>query len=82
MNQNIEACEFFIKFIFIIISTFNLNCYLHNAAEAAVLGFQHYILTLGMTVLIPTIIVPQMGGGDVSTCYIFLLRFFGSNFPF
>jgi hypothetical protein len=30
-----------------------------------VLGFQHYILTLGITVLIPTISVPQMGGGDV-----------------
>ncbi|XP_038684022.1 putative nucleobase-ascorbate transporter 10 isoform X2 [Tripterygium wilfordii] len=32
--------------------------------EAIVLGFQHYILTLGITVLIPSIIVPQMGGGD------------------
>ncbi|XP_019414741.1 PREDICTED: putative nucleobase-ascorbate transporter 10 [Lupinus angustifolius] len=32
--------------------------------EAVALGFQHYILTLGMTVLIPTIIVPQMGGGN------------------
>ncbi|XP_057722367.1 putative nucleobase-ascorbate transporter 10 [Arachis stenosperma] len=32
--------------------------------EAFLLGFQHYILTLGMIVLIPTIIVPQMGGGD------------------
>ncbi|KAL2318433.1 hypothetical protein Fmac_032309 [Flemingia macrophylla] len=32
--------------------------------EAVVLGFQHYLLTLGMTVLIPTILVPQMGGGD------------------
>ncbi|CAN1157408.1 Putative nucleobase-ascorbate transporter 10 [Linum perenne] len=33
--------------------------------EAMVLGFQHYLLTLGMTVLIPSIIVPQMGGGNV-----------------
>ncbi|KAK7270226.1 hypothetical protein RIF29_23221 [Crotalaria pallida] len=32
--------------------------------EAMALGFQHYILTLGMTVLIPTMIVPQMGGGN------------------
>ncbi|KAJ6675946.1 XANTHINE-URACIL / VITAMIN C PERMEASE FAMILY MEMBER [Salix viminalis] len=32
--------------------------------EALVLGFQHYLLTLGMTVLIPSIIVPRMGGGD------------------
>ncbi|XWS52735.1 hypothetical protein CRYUN_Cryun11dG0096400 [Craigia yunnanensis] len=34
------------------------------AAEAIVLGFQHYLLTLGITVLIPSIIVPQMGGGN------------------
>ncbi|XP_004512136.1 putative nucleobase-ascorbate transporter 10 [Cicer arietinum] len=32
--------------------------------QAVLLGFQHYLLTLGITVLIPTIIVPQMGGGD------------------
>ncbi|KAL5189784.1 putative nucleobase-ascorbate transporter 10 [Glycine soja] len=31
--------------------------------QALLLGFQHYILTLGMTVLIPTVIVPEMGGG-------------------
>lgn len=37
----------------------------HNAGQAVLLGFQHYLLTLGITVLIPTIIVPQMGGGDV-----------------
>ena len=29
------------------------------------LGFQHYILVLGMTVLIPSILVPQMGGDNV-----------------
>ncbi|XP_039052546.1 putative nucleobase-ascorbate transporter 10 [Hibiscus syriacus] len=33
--------------------------------EAIVLGFQHYLLTLGITVLIPSILVPQMGGGNV-----------------
>ncbi|RZB58334.1 putative nucleobase-ascorbate transporter 10 [Glycine soja] len=32
--------------------------------EALLLGFQHYLLTLSITVLIPTILVPQMGGGD------------------
>ncbi|TYH19060.1 hypothetical protein ES288_A05G322600v1 [Gossypium darwinii] len=32
--------------------------------EAIILGFQHYLLTLGITVLIPSIIVPQMGGGN------------------
>ncbi|KAK2985600.1 hypothetical protein RJ640_006863 [Escallonia rubra] len=33
--------------------------------EAVLLGFQHYLLTLGTTVLIPSVTVPQMGGGDV-----------------
>ncbi|XP_055834937.1 putative nucleobase-ascorbate transporter 10 [Solanum dulcamara] len=32
--------------------------------EALLLGFQHYILSLGNIVLIPSIIVPQMGGGN------------------
>ncbi|XP_060193906.1 putative nucleobase-ascorbate transporter 10 isoform X1 [Lycium barbarum] len=32
--------------------------------EALFLGFQHYILSLGNIVLIPSIIVPQMGGGN------------------
>ncbi|KAG0476565.1 hypothetical protein HPP92_013406 [Vanilla planifolia] len=31
--------------------------------EAFFLGFQHYLVMLGTTVLIPTLIVPQMGGG-------------------
>lgn len=34
--------------------------------EAVVLGFQHYMLSLGITVLIPSLLVPLMGGGDVS----------------
>jgi len=34
------------------------------------LGFQHYLVMLGTTVLIPTYLVPQMGGGNVS----YLLR--------
>ncbi|KAB1226780.1 putative nucleobase-ascorbate transporter 10 [Morella rubra] len=33
-------------------------------AEAVVLGFQHYLLTVGITTLIPSLIVPQMGGDD------------------
>ncbi|KAK1316898.1 Nucleobase-ascorbate transporter 7 [Acorus calamus] len=32
--------------------------------EATILGFQHYLVMLGTTVLIPTILVPQMGGGN------------------
>jgi len=47
----------------------------HGAGEAVLLGFQHYLLTLGVTVLIPTILVPQMGGGFVSTFFIFLFAF-------
>ncbi|KAK9113871.1 hypothetical protein Syun_020668 [Stephania yunnanensis] len=33
--------------------------------EAILLGFQHYLVMLGTTVLIPTALVPQMGGGNV-----------------
>ncbi|XP_031492119.1 nucleobase-ascorbate transporter 6-like [Nymphaea colorata] len=32
--------------------------------EAILLGFQHYLVMLGTTVIIPTILVPQMGGGN------------------
>ncbi|XP_074577850.1 nucleobase-ascorbate transporter 2-like [Curcuma longa] len=32
--------------------------------EAAVLGFQHYVLSLGTAVMIPTLLVPLMGGTD------------------
>ncbi|PHU00704.1 Nucleobase-ascorbate transporter 8 [Capsicum chinense] len=32
--------------------------------EAILLGFQHYIVMLGTTVIIPTALVPQMGGGN------------------
>ncbi|PWA79630.1 xanthine/uracil permease family protein [Artemisia annua] len=32
--------------------------------EAILLGFQHYIVMLGTTVLIPSALVPQMGGGN------------------
>ena len=30
------------------------------------MGFQHYILALGTAVMIPTFLVPLMGGTDVS----------------
>ena len=36
-----------------------------NAAEAILLGFQHFLVMLGTTVIIPTALVPQMGGGNV-----------------
>ena len=40
----------------------NLNL---ETVEAIVLGFQHYILALGTAVMIPTFLVPLMGGTDV-----------------
>jgi xanthine/uracil permease len=36
-----------------------------DAAEAILLGFQHYLVMLGTTVIIPTALVPQMGGNNV-----------------
>lgn len=41
-------------------------CVYIDAAEGIVQGFQHYIVMLGTTVIIPSILVPLMGGGDVS----------------
>ncbi|EYU37564.1 hypothetical protein ABFS82_02G045400 [Erythranthe guttata] len=39
-------------------------------AEAIVLGFQHYLVMLGTSVIIPTIIVPYMGGGNVEKAQV------------
>lgn len=36
------------------------------AVTTVFVGFQHYLVMLGTTVLIATIIVPLMGGGHVS----------------
>ncbi|KAI3788222.1 hypothetical protein L2E82_00978 [Cichorium intybus] len=35
-----------------------------RAAEAVLLEFQHYLVMLRTTVIIPTALVPQMGGGN------------------
>jgi len=35
--------------------------------ESIILGFQHYILALGTAVMIPSFLVPLMGGTDVSS---------------
>ncbi|CAL0319030.1 unnamed protein product [Lupinus luteus] len=51
----------------------------YNKAEAVALGFQHYILTLGMTVLIPSMIVPQMGGGNAEKAKIIQSMLFVSG---
>ncbi|CAJ1973475.1 unnamed protein product [Sphenostylis stenocarpa] len=64
-----------------------------HAEEAVFLAFQHYILTLGVTVLIPTMIVTEMGGGDaekakviqnllfVSGASTLLQSWFGTRLP-
>jgi xanthine/uracil permease len=48
---------------------------LSNAVEAILLGFQHYAVMLGTTVIIPTALVPQMGGNNVrlQVCSVLLL---------
>ncbi|WOG91897.1 hypothetical protein DCAR_0311152 [Daucus carota subsp. sativus] len=47
--------------------------------EAVLLGFQHYILVLGMTVLIPSILVPQMGGDNLHKAQVIQTQLFLSG---
>jgi nucleobase transporter 1/2 len=44
--------------------------------EGIALGFQHYILSLGTAVMIPTLLVPLMGGNDVRIPSLPLLVWF------
>ncbi|KAH6773140.1 nucleobase-ascorbate transporter 7 [Perilla frutescens var. frutescens] len=48
-------------------------------AEAVILGFQHYLVMLGTTVIIPTIIVPYMGGGNVEKAQLMQTLLFVSG---
>ncbi|CAN4112085.1 unnamed protein product [Withania somnifera] len=48
-------------------------------AEAIILGFQHYLVMLGTAVIIPTIIVPQMGGGNVEKVQVIQTLLFVSG---
>jgi len=41
-------------------------CFQLLTVETILLGFQHYILALGTAVMIPSFLVPSMGGNDVS----------------
>lgn len=75
MNQNIHSSIIIIFFCHSVLTGFVIAM---HAEEAVALGFQHYILTLGMTVLIPAVVVPEMGGSNVSTFVHFLFSF--SNF--
>ncbi|XP_034203898.1 putative nucleobase-ascorbate transporter 10 [Prunus dulcis] len=47
--------------------------------EAVMLGFQHYLLTLGITVFIPSLLVPQMGGGDIEKARVVQTMLFVSG---
>ncbi|KAL1224274.1 putative nucleobase-ascorbate transporter 10 [Cardamine amara subsp. amara] len=47
--------------------------------EAVVLGFQHYLLSLGTTVLIPSLLVPLMGGGYVEKARVIQTLLFVSG---
>lgn len=38
-----------------------------DTAEAILLGFQHYLVMIGTSVIIASIVVPLMGGGNVKT---------------
>ncbi|OAY85888.1 Nucleobase-ascorbate transporter 6 [Ananas comosus] len=61
--------------------------------EAILLGFQHYLVMLGTTVIIPTALVPQMGGNNedkakviqtvlfVAGINTLLQTFFGTRLP-
>jgi hypothetical protein len=45
-------------------------------AETLLLGFQHYIVMLGTTVMIPSYLVPRMGGNDVCVVSLYHIRSF------
>lgn len=61
--------------------------------EAILLGFQHFLVMLGTTVIIPTALVPQMGGGNKEKAMVvqtvlfvaglntLLQSFFGTRLP-
>lgn len=50
------------------------------AAETIILAFQNYIMMLGTSVMIPTILVPAMGGSDVSLFFLINYLYFRQHF--
>jgi hypothetical protein len=52
------------------------SIFLTDKGEAIALGFQHYILSLGTAVIIPSLLVPRMGGTDVSKLFQVIYIFF------
>ncbi|CDO97291.1 unnamed protein product [Coffea canephora] len=47
--------------------------------EAVILGFQHFLVMIGTIVIIATIIVPQMGGGNVEKAQVIQTMLFVSG---
>jgi len=45
----------------------SFSSFFGSPGEAIILAFQHYILALGTAVMIPAVLVPMMGGDDVSS---------------
>ncbi|KAH7523740.1 hypothetical protein FEM48_Zijuj06G0044100 [Ziziphus jujuba var. spinosa] len=60
----------FFSFVNAILEIINYIWFYGDSAEAVVLGFQHYLLTLGTTILIPSMIVPQMGGDNLDKAMV------------
>ncbi|XP_058181236.1 putative nucleobase-ascorbate transporter 9 [Rhododendron vialii] len=52
---------------------------LHGILEVVVLVFQHYLMTLGTTVLIPSMFVNQMGGSNVEKAKVIQTLLFVSG---
>ena len=63
-------------FLISIVSVLHFFCELHLifvfellTVETVILGFQHFILALGTAIMIPSFLVPLMGGSDVSPLF-------------
>lgn len=65
---------FFLKIRCYIIEPFFFFLSVFVAAETVLLAFQNYILMLGSSAFIPALLVPAMGGTDVSLqiCFLFM----------
>lgn len=92
-NPSWGMADWPILFIFSTPPTFSIHWFIYlssgwpfsflrvKTGEAIALGFQHYILALGTAVMIPSFLVPLMGGNDVSKfSYLFIYAL--DYFPF
>ena len=65
-NPNLQFFVFCFLVGFFCFPNFGSHFLFLKTGEAIALGFQHYILALGTAVMIPSFLVPLMGGDDVS----------------